>query len=135
MEHAMSVQGLITIPSSYGPKDTMNRLESAVKAKGMTVFARIDHAAGAAEVGLSLRPTELLIFGNAKGGAPFMQSNQTIGIDLPLKAWFGRTRRAAPGFRTMIRAGSRNGTGWATRLRRQSAPWLRRWTRWRERQP
>jgi uncharacterized protein (DUF302 family) len=52
----MSVQGLITMPSSYGPKDTMSRLESAVKAKGMTVFAHIDHAAGATEVGLPLRP-------------------------------------------------------------------------------
>jgi uncharacterized protein (DUF302 family) len=55
-------------------------------AKGMTVFARIDHAAGAAAVGLSLQPTEVLIFGNAKGGTPLMQSVQTIGIDLPLKA-------------------------------------------------
>jgi uncharacterized protein (DUF302 family) len=50
------------------------------------VFARIDHAQGANEVGLALRPTELLIFGNAKGGTPLMQSRQTIGIDLPLKA-------------------------------------------------
>jgi len=50
------------------------------------VFARIDHAAGAAEVGLPLRPTELPVFGNAKGGTPLMQSNQTIGIELPLKA-------------------------------------------------
>jgi uncharacterized protein (DUF302 family) len=64
----------------------MDRLETAVKAKGLTVFARIDHAAGAAAVGLSLRPTELLIFGNAKGGTPLMQSAQTTGIDLPLKA-------------------------------------------------
>jgi uncharacterized protein (DUF302 family) len=63
----------------------MNRLEAAVQAKGMTVFARIDHAAGAAAAGLSLKPTELLIFGNAKGGTPLMQANQTIGIDLPLK--------------------------------------------------
>ena len=83
---AMAADGLTTIRSSFGPKDTMNRLEAAVKAKGMTVFARIDHAAGAAEVGLSLRPTELLIFGNAKGGTPLMQAAQTIGIDLPLKA-------------------------------------------------
>ena len=51
----------------------------------MTVFARIDHAAGAAEVGLTLRPTELIIFGNARGGTPLMQSAQTVGIDLPLK--------------------------------------------------
>jgi uncharacterized protein (DUF302 family) len=83
---AMAADGLTTIPSSHGPKDTMNRLEVEVKAKGMTVFARIDHAAGAAAVGLSLRPSELLIFGNGKGGTPLMQSNQTIGIDLPLKA-------------------------------------------------
>ncbi|HEY2618199.1 MAG TPA: DUF302 domain-containing protein [Acetobacteraceae bacterium] len=64
----------------------MSRLEAEVRAKGMTVFARIDHAAGAAAVGLSLRPTELLIFGNARGGTPLMQADQTIGIDLPLKA-------------------------------------------------
>jgi uncharacterized protein (DUF302 family) len=82
----MAADGLTTIRSSYGPKDTMDRLEAAVKAKGLTVFARIDHAAGAAEVGLPLRPTELLIFGNAKGGTPLMQAAQTIGIDLPLKA-------------------------------------------------
>ena len=83
---AMAADGLITIRSSYGPQDTMNRFEAEVRAKGMTVFAHIDHAAGAAAVGLSLRPTELLIFGNAKGGTPLMQSMQTIGIDLPLKA-------------------------------------------------
>ena len=82
----MAVDGLTTLPSSRGPKDTMNRFEAEVKAKGMTVFARIDHAAGAAAAGLPLRPTELLIFGNAKAGTPIMQSVQTIGIDLPLKA-------------------------------------------------
>ena len=82
----MAADGLTTIRSSYGPKDTVNRLEAEVRARGMTVFAHIDHAAGAAQVGLSLRPTELLIFGNAKGGTPLMQSSQTIGIDLPLKA-------------------------------------------------
>ena len=64
----------------------MNKLEAAVQAKGMTVFARIDHAAGATAAGLSLRPTEVLIFGNAKGGTPLMNSVQTIGLDLPLKA-------------------------------------------------
>jgi uncharacterized protein (DUF302 family) len=82
----MAVDGLITIPSSFGPDETMNRLEAAIKAKGMTVFAKVDHAAGATAVGLPLRPTTLLIFGNAKGGTPLMQSVQTIGIDLPLKA-------------------------------------------------
>jgi uncharacterized protein (DUF302 family) len=64
----------------------MNRFEVEVQAKGMTVFARVDHAAGAEAAGLSLRPTELLIFGNARAGTPLMQSAQTIGIDLPLKA-------------------------------------------------
>jgi len=82
----MSADGLITIRSSFGPEDTMTRLEAEVKAKGLTVFARIDHAAGAAAVGLPLRPTDLIIFGNAKGGTPLMQQAQTIGIDLPLKA-------------------------------------------------
>jgi len=64
----------------------MNRIEAAVKAKRMTVFARIDHAAGAAGVGLPLRPTEVLVFGNATAGTPLMQSVQTIAIDLPLRA-------------------------------------------------
>jgi uncharacterized protein (DUF302 family) len=82
----MDRDGLITIQSQYTPKDTMQRLEAGVKAKGMTVFAHIDHAAGAAEVGMALRPTDLLIFGSPKGGTPLMQSAQTIGIDLPLKA-------------------------------------------------
>jgi uncharacterized protein (DUF302 family) len=85
-ERTVATQGLTTMQSSFGPKDTMNRLEAAVQAKGMTIFARIDHAAGATAVGLSLRPTEVLIFGNAKGGTPLMNSVQTIGLDLPLKA-------------------------------------------------
>ncbi len=58
----MDRDGLITIQSQYTPKDTMQRFEAGVKAKGMTVFAHIDHAAGAAEVGKALRPTDLLIF-------------------------------------------------------------------------
>jgi uncharacterized protein (DUF302 family) len=82
----MAADGLITVPSAFGPKETMDRLEAEIRARGMTVFARIDHAAGAAQAGLPLRPTELLIFGNAKGGTPLMQSRQTIGIDLPLRA-------------------------------------------------
>ncbi len=82
----MTANGLITLPSTHGAKETMDRLAAEVKAKGLTVFARIDHAAGAKEAGMALRPTELLIFGNAKGGTPLMQANQTSGIDLPLKA-------------------------------------------------
>ena len=82
----MTTDGLTTVFSNFGAKETMDRLEAEVKARGMTVFAHIDHAAGAAEVGMSLRPTELLIFGSAKAGTPLMQANQAIGIDLPLKA-------------------------------------------------
>jgi uncharacterized protein (DUF302 family) len=82
----MTANGLISRPSSFGPAETMDRLAAEVKAKGMTVFARIDHAAGAREAGLTLLPTELLIFGNARAGTPLMQAVQTIGIDLPLKA-------------------------------------------------
>jgi uncharacterized protein (DUF302 family) len=81
----MASEGLTTRQSRHGPAETMDRLTAAVKAKGMAVFARVDHAAGAAEAGLSLRPTDLLIFGNARGGTPLMQAVQTIGIDLPLK--------------------------------------------------
>jgi len=70
----------------FGPNETMDRLEAAIRAQGMKVFARIDHATGATKAGLELRSTELIIFGNARGGTPLMQSVQTIGIDLPLKA-------------------------------------------------
>lgn len=82
----MAIDGLTTIGSSVGPKDTMDRLEAVVKARGMSVFARVDHAAGASSVGLPLRPTEVLIFGNPVGGTPLMQAAKTIGLDLPLKA-------------------------------------------------
>jgi uncharacterized protein (DUF302 family) len=85
----MGNNGLVTVSSAHGVKETIDRFEGDVKSKGMTIFARIDHAAGAEAVGLTLRPTELLIFGNARGGTPLMQSHQTLGIDLPLKvlAW------------------------------------------------
>lgn len=82
----MAADGLTTLRSGFGPRETMDRLDAAVKAKGMSVFARVDHGAGAAAVGLPLRPTELLIFGSAKAGTPLMQLDQAIGIDLPLKA-------------------------------------------------
>ena len=82
----MAADGLITIPSNGTVKSTLDRLASEVKARGITVFARIDYAAGAASAGLAMRPTELLIFGNATAGTPLMQATQTIGIDLPLNA-------------------------------------------------
>jgi uncharacterized protein (DUF302 family) len=81
-----AADGLVAVKSPYSAKDTMNRLEEIVKQRGLDVFARIDHAAGAAKVGKSLRPTELLIFGNPQGGTPLMECAQSVGIDLPLKA-------------------------------------------------
>lgn len=118
----MAADGLITLQSHYQPRETMQRLEAAVKAKGMTVFAHIDHAAAAAEVGLTLRPTDLLIFGSPKGGTPLMQSVQIIGIDLPLRAlvwqddkgttwlsyndpaWLVQQHGGAPGAEAAVRA-------------------------------
>jgi uncharacterized protein (DUF302 family) len=81
-----NVEGLTTIASSFGPLDTMDRLVAGVEAQGIRVFARINHAALAAEAGMTLGPTELLIFGNPRAGTPLMQAGQTMGIDLPLKA-------------------------------------------------
>jgi uncharacterized protein (DUF302 family) len=85
----MSENGLITIVSNHSPKETMDRLEASLRGNGVTVFARIDHAAAAAAVNMSLPPTELIIFGQPKAGTPLMQAEQSIGIDLPLKmlAW------------------------------------------------
>jgi uncharacterized protein (DUF302 family) len=77
---------MLIFQSSFGPEETMNRFECEVRARGMTVFAHIDHAAGAASVNMSLRPTELLIFGSVKAGTPLMDNVQSIAIDLPLKA-------------------------------------------------
>jgi uncharacterized protein (DUF302 family) len=79
-------EGLITVPSALSAKATMDKLEATVKERGLNVFARIDHAAGAARINKTLAPTELLIFGNPQGGTPLMECAQTAGIDLPLKA-------------------------------------------------
>ena len=101
----------------------MNRFEAEVRSKGMTVFAHIDHAAGAAGAGLPLRPTDLLIFGDARGGTPLLQANQTIGIDLPLKGTgLARRTRASRGSPTTIRVGSPSGTTWGRRQCRQFKP-------------
>lgn len=83
---AGAADGLISIKSPVDAKTTMNRVEAQAKERGLAVFARIDHAAGAAKIGKMLRPTEVLIFGNPQGGTPLMDCAQTLGIDLPLKA-------------------------------------------------
>ncbi len=77
---------LINVKSWHAVKSTADRLEAVLKEKGMTVFLRLNHSEGARNVGKQLRPTELVIFGNPKVGAPLMQCGQTIGIDLPQKA-------------------------------------------------
>ena len=82
----MTDNGLITLPSEYPVAETIDRLAELVTARGLHVFARIDHADGAASAGIALRPTQLLIFGNPTGGTPLMQDRQTAGIDLPVKA-------------------------------------------------
>jgi uncharacterized protein (DUF302 family) len=81
-----AADGLVAVKSPHTAKETMDRVEKVVKQRGLNVFARIDHAAGAAKVGKTLRPTELIIFGNPQGGTPFMECAQSVGIDLPLKA-------------------------------------------------
>ncbi|HEU0000787.1 MAG TPA: DUF302 domain-containing protein [Ktedonobacteraceae bacterium] len=82
----MSSNGLVTVASRFSVRETIDRLAAAATSAGLLVFARIDHAANAVQAGMELRPTELLIFGNPKGGTPLMQDKQTAGIDLPVKA-------------------------------------------------
>lgn len=77
--------GMQHVKSSHDAKTTMEKLVKIVKAKGFRVFAQVDHTAGGKSVNLDLRPTQLLIFGNPKGGTVLMQCNQNVGIDLPLK--------------------------------------------------
>jgi uncharacterized protein (DUF302 family) len=81
----MSNDGLVKIESNHTIRETIDRVEAGLTAKGITIFARIDHAAAAAMVDMPLRPTELLIFGDPRAGTPLMQLEQSIGIDLPLK--------------------------------------------------
>lgn len=83
---AIAHDGMVNVKSVHAVNVTADRLENALKSKGMTVFIRINHAAGAEKVGKTLRPTELVIFGNPKIGTPLMQCSQSIAIDLPQKA-------------------------------------------------
>ncbi len=78
-------EGLIAAKSPFPARETMNRFEENAKQRGLNIFVRIDHAEGAAKVGKTLRPTEVLIFGNPQGGTPFIECAQSVGIDLPLK--------------------------------------------------
>jgi uncharacterized protein (DUF302 family) len=82
----MEEHGMVTIASGWSVGETIDRLQAAATAVGLLVFARIDHAGNAAQAGMELRPTELLIFGHPRGGTPLMHDRQTSGIDLPVKA-------------------------------------------------
>lgn len=82
----MPDDGLISLRSAHSGQETIARVEAELAAKGVTVFAKIDHAAGASAAGMTLRLTTLIIFGNARAGTPLMQTCQRAGIDLPLKA-------------------------------------------------
>lgn len=108
-----AADGLTRVASQYDVGTTMDRLKSTVEAAGMKVFARIDHAAGAAKVNQTLRPTQLLIFGSPKGGTPFMQCSQTVGIDLPLKmlAWQDESGKVWLGYNEPAYLAQRHGAG------------------------
>lgn len=83
---AQAADGLVSIKSAHSVSATMDKLENILKEKGMTVFGRVDHAAGAEKAGHELAPTQVLIFGNPKIGSPLMKCSQSIAIDLPQKA-------------------------------------------------
>ena len=78
--------GLITRPSPYSVAETLDRLEGRLRSKDVTIFARVDHSGEAEKAGLTMPPTQVLIFGNPKGGTPIMIANPLSAIDLPLKA-------------------------------------------------
>lgn len=102
----MTADGSIACVSKFGPKETVDRLAAAITTRGISIMARIDHAAAAAAIGMELRPTEVLIFGNPRAGTPLMQAEQTVGIDLPLKALVWQDADGSTGLPTTIHTGS-----------------------------
>lgn len=83
---AEAADGVVNVQNSFNVKETADRMENILKEKGMTVFNRIKHSEGASKVGIQIRDTELIIFGNPKVGSPLMQCQQSVAIDLPQKA-------------------------------------------------
>ncbi len=83
---AHAAEGMVDVKSSFGIKETGDRLESVLKERGMTIFNRVKHSEAAIKVGVELRETELIIFGNPKAGSPLMKCQQSVAIDLPQKA-------------------------------------------------
>ena len=108
----MRKNGLITVASRYSVSETLDRLTTALTGAGLLVFARIDHARGAKDADLQLRPTELLIFGHPRGGTPLMQDQQTAGIDLPVKALAWEDEEGKCGLPTIKPPGWPHVTNW-----------------------
>ena len=106
-------EGMIVVPSTHDVATTMDKLESIVKSKGMKVMARVNHTANAESVGMELRPTQLLIFGNPKVGTPLMLCSQSIAIDLPQKmlVWESEDGEVFLGFNDPAYLKSRHSTG------------------------
>lgn len=106
-----AADGLVAVKSPRGYADTVARLEDAIGQRGLTLVARVDHAAGAAKVGRTLRPTLVVIFGNPQGGTPFMECAQSVGIDLPLKAlvWQDEAGQVWLGYNDPAYLGQRHG--------------------------
>lgn len=103
LSNTFATEGLIAHQSTFTPKQTMDKFENLAKQKGLNIFARINHSAGAQKIGKKLPATELLIFGNPKGGTPLMECAQTVGIDLPLKVlvWQDKDNKVWLGYNDM----------------------------------
>ena len=104
-------RGFEQIASNHSVAETIERLESRLQEHGITIFARLDFAADAARVGLSMRPERLLVFGNPKAGMLLMQAVPVAGLDLPLKVLVWRTRKGRPGLPTIDRRTSSRAMG------------------------
>ena len=98
----MSVHGMHNLESRYSVRETIDRLEELLRSKGIKVFARLDQAAEAQAVGISMLPMELLVFGDPKAGSPLMSQYPSLAIDLPLKAlaWESKERKVYLSFNT-----------------------------------
>jgi uncharacterized protein (DUF302 family) len=107
----MAKEGLVTLVSQHSAAETAERAKAEIEKRGMSVFTRIDHAAAARAAGLELRATEVLLFGNPRGGTPLMQADQTIGIDLPLKilVWEDEAGQVRLAYNDPLWLGARHG--------------------------
>jgi uncharacterized protein (DUF302 family) len=112
---------MVLLPAQGSVADAWTRLDAAVVERGLTVFARIDFAADAAAVGMHLRPTRLLVFGNPRAGTPLLAAAPTAGIDLPLKVliWEDAQGRVTVGYNSPAWIGARHGVPDELRARLQ----------------